>query len=273
MSVGHDTSGNAERTSVCPNNQNRSSACRGVATLRSQRAAAERRSCIVGAPSTVIDRKPPVPHSRRQSSSSSSHELGARASDSIDSSASVKGRDHPSRQTRPATRIGMRRREQDPEGTRVRTDQHHRPVAPHRVEHAPHVVDPVLERREPTVTVRQAFAALVHHDQAGEARHPLDDLPVPRKFLAHPDVADHRRHHEDVDGTVAVDGIRDVEAVALGVTKPRPHHRRRLSTPPRPPRAYASHVARNSSPEPSPPKSEAQGERLGSIASGACVAS
>ena len=124
----------------------------------------------------------------------------------------------------------MRRREQDPQRARIRADQHHRPVAAHRVEHAPHVVDRVFERREPTSTVGETLAPLVHHDQPSEARDSLDDLPVPRKLLAHPDVADHRGHDKHVDRTVAVDDIRDVEAVTVGVAKSGLDHDRESRT-------------------------------------------
>ena len=82
--------------------------------------------------------------------------------------------------------IGVCCREQNPQGTRVGTDQDHRPVAAHRIEHAPHVVDRVFVRRESTVAVRKPLAALVHHDESrrssGPFPRPPDTTGLPRSY-------------------------------------------------------------------------------------------
>ena len=140
-------------------------------------------------------------------------------SDWIDSPAAANGRAHPSRHTNPATRSGCVAANKIPSGhasvpTRITARS-----LPDRVEHAPHVVDRVLERRERRLAVGKTLAPLVHHDQPGEARDPFDHLPIPRELLTHPDMADHPGHHEHIDRTVAVHRVRDVEAAAVGVTK------------------------------------------------------
>ena len=113
--------------------------------------------------------------------------------------------------------VGIGRGEQGGHGPAFGDSEEGCPLAADRVEDRTDVRHRLLEGRRARGTVGQALTALVEEDQAREGREPVEQARGRRVLPDGLDVEDEARDEHEVERTLAMDLVRDADAVALCV--------------------------------------------------------
>src|SRR5438552_6761789 len=118
------------------------------------------------------------------------------------------------------------------------------PLDPGRVEDRGQILHPLFERGHPLDRVREPRARLVEADHPSKAGQAADRTLDRRELERRLNMGDEPRDEDEIEGSVADDGVGDLEAATLGVGDPGLDHSGARSGEPQPEWASAGAAAK-----------------------------